>query len=76
MQQVDGKVLRKNFLVEVQFRIFGQPGHGSLLLADTAGESVMKMLDKIYDYRRSQEKLLEENPKLTLGDVTSINVTK
>lgn len=54
----------------------GQPGHGSLLLEDTAGEKLKKMLDKIYDFRKSQEKLLEENPHLTLGDVTSINVTK
>jgi aminoacylase len=61
----------------VQFRIFGQPGHGSLLLNDTAGESLSKLLDKIYDFRRIQEQLLEKNPDtLALGDVTSINVTK
>lgn len=33
-------------------------------------------MDQIYDYRRSQEVLLEENPDFLLGDVTSINVTK
>lgn len=62
--------------LEIQFRIFGQPGHGSLLLSDTAGESMKKLLDKIYDFRKSQEKILEDNPELSLGDVTSINVTK
>lgn len=34
------------------------------------------LLDKIYDYRREQENILENNPDLVLGDVTSINVTK
>ncbi|KAL7027801.1 hypothetical protein ACKWTF_005592 [Chironomus riparius] len=34
------------------------------------------LLKKIYDFRKSQEKLLEDNPDLELGNVTSINVTK
>lgn len=58
------------------FRIHGQPGHGSLLLPDTAGESMRVLLNKIYEFRKSQQKLLEDNPDLDLGDVTSINVTK
>lgn len=33
-------------------------------------------MDKIYDFRRSQEKILEDNPKMLLGDVTTVNVTR
>ena len=46
------------------------------MLQDTAGESMHILLKKIYDFRKSQEKLLEDNPNLELGNVTSINVTK
>lgn len=56
--------------------MFGQPGHGSLLLKNTAADSVRLLMDKIYDYRRAQEKVLEDNPALLLGDVTSMNVTR
>lgn len=56
--------------------MFGQPGHGSLLLKDTAADNVRKLMDKIYDYRQSQEKKLEANPDLLLGDVTTVNVTQ
>ena len=58
------------------FKIFGQPGHGSLLLKDTAAEKLRVLMGKIYDYRRQQEELLEKDPELLLGDVTTVNVTK
>jgi aminoacylase len=45
------------------------------LLKETAGENLRPLLDKIFEFRKSQELLLETNPDLTLGDVTSINVT-
>jgi len=60
----------------VLFRVNGQPGHGSLLLKATVAEKLRLLLDKIYDYRKTQEELLEKNPELKLGDVTSLNITK
>lgn len=60
----------------VLFKVNGQPGHGSLLLKDTVAEKLRTLMDKIYDFRKGQEELLEKNPEMTLGDVTSINVTK
>lgn len=63
-------------LLDVLFRVYGQPGHGSLLLKDTAADNVRKLMDKIYDYRKSQEQILESNPELLLGDVTTVNVTQ
>jgi aminoacylase len=50
-------------------------GHGSLLLKNTAGEKVRKLLDRFIDYRNTQVKRLDDNPELNLGDVTTVNVT-
>jgi aminoacylase len=61
---------------QVLLRVYGQPGHGSLLLKNTAAENLRKLMDKIYDYRKAQEKVLEDNPDLLIGDVTTMNVTR
>lgn len=58
------------------FKVIGQPGHGSLLLKDTAAEKLRSLMDKIYDYRAKQEKILEGNSELLLGDITTLNITK
>jgi len=59
----------------VHFTLPGHPGHGSLLLKNTAGEKVRKLLDRFIDYRNSQVKRLSDNPELTIGDVTTVNIT-
>lgn len=53
----------------------GNPGHGSLLPKDTAGEKVHFIIDKFSKLRESEVKKLEDNPELTIGDVTTINLT-
>lgn len=57
------------------FKINGTPGHGSLLLKNTAGEKLRKLLDRFFDYRAGQVAKLNENSDLTIGDVTTVNVT-
>uniref|UniRef100_A0A1Q3FMK3 N-acyl-aliphatic-L-amino acid amidohydrolase n=1 Tax=Culex tarsalis TaxID=7177 RepID=A0A1Q3FMK3_CULTA len=57
------------------FHISGTPGHGSLLLKDTAGEKARKLIDKLMDFRKGELKKLEDNPELSLGDVTTVNIT-
>lgn len=57
------------------FKINGTPGHGSLLLKDTAGEKLRNFLDQVFDYRASQVAKLNNNPELTIGDVTTVNIT-
>ena len=52
----------------------GNTGHGSSLMDNTAGEKLRYMIDKFMDLRAEEKKKLE-NPKLRLGDVTSINLT-
>jgi aminoacylase len=58
------------------FKVNGdQSGHGSLLLKNTAGEKLRNLLDKFFAYRDAQVEKLNNNPDLTIGDVTTINVT-
>lgn len=61
---------------KVRVNCSGSPGHGSLLLKDTAGEKLRRVLDYFMDYRESQVKKFEADPHLTVGDVTTINLTK
>lgn len=59
----------------VHFTLPGQTGHGSLLLKNTAGEKVRNLLDRFIDYRNTQVKRLSDDPELTIGDVTTVNIT-
>lgn len=58
------------------FHIPGHPGHGSLLLENTAGEKASYILNKLYEFRRGEQQKLKENPNLTIGDVTTVNLTQ
>ncbi|XP_034242125.1 aminoacylase-1-like isoform X1 [Thrips palmi] len=53
----------------------GNPGHGSLLLSNTAGEKLRVVIDKFMDFRQNQKARLENDPNLTIGDVTTVNLT-
>lgn len=57
------------------FKINGTPGHGSLLLKNTPGEKLRNLLDRFFDYRATQVERLNNDPELTIGDVTTVNVT-
>ncbi|KAF2904640.1 hypothetical protein ILUMI_01524 [Ignelater luminosus] len=54
----------------------GQPGHGSLLLDNTAGEKVRRILNRFYEFREQEQKKLKGNSSLTIGDVTTVNLTR
>ncbi|XP_039754767.1 aminoacylase-1-like [Pararge aegeria] len=53
----------------------GKSGHGSLLLPDNCGEKIRYIIDKFMDYRRESKAKLDSDPGLTIGDVTSVNLT-
>ncbi len=57
------------------FKCNGTTGHGSLLHERTAGEKIRHIIDRCMDYRSGQVKLLKENPELSVGDVTTVNLT-
>ena len=59
----------------VKFIVPGNPGHGSRFIEGTAGEKVQKLINKVLGYRETMKKHFEANPKLTLGDVTTVNLT-
>lgn len=61
---------------QMLFHIPGHPGHGSLLLENTAGEKASYILNKLYEFRRGEQQKLKENPNLTIGDVTTVNLTQ
>lgn len=52
----------------------GTAGHGARFIEDLAVEKVHKLMSSILDYREQQKKKLNSDPKLKLGDVTSVNV--
>ncbi|XP_078043647.1 aminoacylase-1 [Augochlora pura] len=53
----------------------GTPGHGSLLLDNTAGEKVRTIIDRFMDLRAKEKEKLNTG-KFQLGDVTTINLTQ
>lgn len=54
----------------------GQTGHASRILKNTAAEKVRPLVSRFSDYRRSEEKKLEDDPNLKHWDVTSVNLTQ
>lgn len=53
----------------------GQAGHGSLLLDNTAGEKITYIMSKFMAFREQEKQKLNNNPELTIGDVTTVNLT-
>ncbi|KAM7348873.1 aminoacylase-1-like [Cochliomyia hominivorax] len=60
---------------QIHFKITGQAGHGSLLLKNTVGEKLHYILNKMMSFREHESKRLESDPNLTIGDVTTVNLT-
>lgn len=46
-----------------------------LLLKNTAGEKLHNVIDKFLTFRKSESEKLENSPKITIGDVTTVNLT-
>ncbi|XP_020817381.1 aminoacylase-1-like [Drosophila serrata] len=57
------------------FKFSGSAGHGLLLMPNTAGEKLSYLVGKMMELRAVQVKRLKDNPKLQIGDVTTINLT-
>ena len=54
----------------------GDPGHGSRFIENTAASKFRYLIDRFLDLRQQEKNKLEANPHFTLGDVTSVNLTK
>ncbi|XP_068152465.1 aminoacylase-1-like [Drosophila tropicalis] len=60
----------------IKFKFNGKSGHGLLLLANTAGEKLSYVVNKLTEFRDGEVKRLKENPNLNIGDVTTVNLTE
>lgn len=60
---------------EVKIKATGQAGHGMLLMKNTAAEKLHYVINKFLQFRKGECDKLEANPKLTLGDVSTVNLT-
>ncbi|XP_065889540.1 aminoacylase-1-like [Dysidea avara] len=60
----------------VEVTCTGNTGHGSAFIKDTAMEKLYKIMTSALEFRKSEEKRLEADPSLTLGDVTTININQ
>lgn len=59
----------------VKIHCEGYPGHGSLLIDNTAADKFYSVLGKFMDFRMQQKQRLN-NENQSLGNVTSVNLTK
>ncbi|XP_014608257.1 PREDICTED: aminoacylase-1-like [Polistes canadensis] len=60
----------------VEVHCTGNPGHGSLLLDNTAGEKIRVIINRFMDLRASEKEKLKDTEKYQIGDVTTINLTQ
>ena len=54
----------------------GNPGHGSRFIEGTAAEKLQYVINQFLDFRQKEKDRLESNPDYTLGDVTTVNLTR
>ena len=59
----------------VKFKCTGNPGHGSRFIENTAAEKVQYLTNKLLGFREEQKKIYNSSPDMTLGDVTTVNLT-
>lgn len=60
----------------IEVHCTGNPGHGSLMLDNTAGEKIRVIIDRFMDFRAIEKEKLKDTTKYQLGDVTSVNLTQ
>lgn len=64
------------YIEEVQFKIGGNAGHGSLILENTASEKLLYIMNKLSKFRESELKRMENSEgRIELSDVTVVNLT-
>ncbi|KAK5986962.1 hypothetical protein GCK32_002811 [Trichostrongylus colubriformis] len=59
----------------VKITCHGSPGHGSKFIENTAAEKLNYVMNKALAFREQQKNLLKSDSSLTLGDVTTLNLT-
>nr|XP_006631117.1 PREDICTED: aminoacylase-1 [Lepisosteus oculatus] len=60
----------------ITIKCTGSPGHGSRFVENTAAEKLRKIINSFLDFREREKNRLNTSECLTLGDVTTVNMTK
>ncbi|XP_051174936.1 aminoacylase-1-like [Leptopilina boulardi] len=60
-------------IFEIWIHCHGKPGHGSNLSANTAGEKLQIVIDRLFEFRKTEKKKFEDAGNM--DNVTSINLT-
>ncbi|XP_074861246.1 aminoacylase-1 isoform X2 [Carettochelys insculpta] len=53
----------------------GKPGHGSQFIQNTAAEKLHRVTSSLLQFRDSEQQRMQQDKHLTLGDITTINLT-
>ena len=59
----------------VKIKAKGSVGHGSRFIENTAVLKLLGMLNQLSDFRENEKEKLHRQKELTLGDVTTLNIT-
>ncbi|KAM4722397.1 aminoacylase-1-like [Rhinophrynus dorsalis] len=54
----------------------GDPGHGSRFIENTAASKLHSIISRFLEFREKERNRLLSDPSLTLGDVTTVNMTR
>lgn len=57
------------------FKCVGTSGHASLFHENTAIEKIQILMRNFLNFRKNEQKRLKDDPSLTVGDVTTVNIT-
>ncbi|XP_020854841.1 aminoacylase-1 isoform X2 [Phascolarctos cinereus] len=71
------QALRAGFALDEGLHVTssGNPGHGSRFIENTAAEKLHKVVTSVLEFREQEKRRLQSDPSLTLGSVTSVNLT-
>uniref|UniRef100_A0A8D0G1W9 N-acyl-aliphatic-L-amino acid amidohydrolase n=1 Tax=Sphenodon punctatus TaxID=8508 RepID=A0A8D0G1W9_SPHPU len=59
----------------IKVKAQGNPGHGSRFIENTAAEKLHRVITSLLAFREREKQRLKSEEHLTLGDVTSLNLT-
>uniref|UniRef100_A0A1W7RJG1 N-acyl-aliphatic-L-amino acid amidohydrolase n=1 Tax=Agkistrodon contortrix contortrix TaxID=8713 RepID=A0A1W7RJG1_AGKCO len=59
----------------IKVKVQGNPGHGSRFIENTAAEKMHRVITSFLEFREHEKQRLKTGEHLTLGDVTSVNLT-
>lgn len=69
------KTFVQPLMIEFRVTAKGKTGHASIMFEDTAAQKIHHVMNKLLQIRTEQKQLLESNPDIELGEVTSVNMT-